>query len=148
MPEGVEERKPARMEGALQAYPGLAPFSSSLEGFGGNACCNCRNPRFDLDRYGRLVFPHAFGNSVTVVDNAGNTVLTFGAYGNFDSQYVNPDTEAGKAGKPTVAGPEFPLAWPIGAGITANAIYAIDLYNRRVLRADLTWKAEESCEVK
>jgi hypothetical protein len=39
------------------------------------------------------------------------------------------------------------MAWPIGAAITQTAIYTIDLYNRRVLRTDLTWQAEEICAV-
>jgi hypothetical protein len=134
--------------GALAAYPGISPFSGGGWGTGSGDCCVCRVPRFDVDRYGRLYFPNAVTNSVTVMDNAGNSVIEFGAYGNFDSQFVNPNTEAGKAGKPAVAGPEFPMAWPLGAAVTVGGIYVNDLYNRRVLRADLTWKAEESCEVK
>lgn len=47
--------------------------------------------------------------------------------------------------KPTVAGPEFPLAWPAGAGMSDQHIYVIDTYNKRVLRADKTWAAEETC---
>ena len=105
-------------------------------------------PRFDVDRYGRIAYTNAVTCSTVLIDNAGNKILDFGAYGNFDSQYVNPNTEAGKAGKPTVAGPEFPMAWPLGAAVTVGGIYVNDLYNRRVLRADLTWKAEETCEVK
>jgi hypothetical protein len=134
--------------GALAIYPGINPFSGGGWGTGSGDCCVCRVPRFDVDRYGRLAFPNAVTNSVTVVDNAGNTVLEFGSYGNFDSQFVNPHTDAGKAGKATIAGPELPMAWPIGAAITFNSIYVNDLYNRRILRADLTYKAEELCEVK
>lgn len=129
--------------GATAVYPGITPFSNS-----GASCCVCRQPRFDVDRFGRVIMPDAFGNSVSMVDNAGNRILAFGSYGNYDSQFVNPETEEGKTGKPTVAGPEFPLAWPIGAAITRNAIYTIDLYNRRVLRADLTWQLEETSDVK
>ena len=62
------------IEGGLAMYPGLAPFSSALYG-NGMASCSCRGPRFDLDRYGRLVLPNAFSNSVTVMDNAGNVIL-------------------------------------------------------------------------
>lgn len=134
--------------GATAVYAGTGPFSGGGWGTGSSDCCVCRVPRFDVDPYGRLVFPNAVANSITFMDNAGNVVLEFGAYGNFDSQYVNPNTDAGKAGKPTVAGPEFPLAWPLGAGITARSIYALDLYNRRIVRADLTWQAEETCEVR
>ena len=134
------------IEGSLAAYPGLAPFSR--QGWGGNTCCVCRTPRFDLDPYGRLILPNALTNSVSVLDNAGNLIVEFGKYGNFDSLYVNPNTEAGKAGKPTVAVPEMPLAWPTCAGFTEKALYALDTYNRRALRIDPVWKAEETCEVK
>ena len=50
--------------------------------------------------------------------------------------------------KPTVAGPEIPLAWATGAGFTEDSIYVSDTYARRVVRADKTWKAEVACEVK
>jgi hypothetical protein len=147
MPEGTDTRKPARLEGALQAYPGLAPFSSSMEAFGNNSCCNCRNPRFDLDRYGRIVMPNAITNSARLVDNAGNVILEFGKYGNFDSLYVNPNLPEGKDGKPTVALPEIPLAWPTGAGFGRDAVYVADSYLRRVVRVELTWKAEQAVEI-
>ncbi len=136
------------VEGALNVYTGLAPFSSSCEAFGNNTCCVCRVPRFDLDRYGRVAMPNAMTNSVLVFDNAGNLITEFGKYGNFDSQYVNPNTESGKQKKPTVAASEIPMAWPTGAGFTPGHIYVNDTYMRRVVRADLVWKAEQSCAVK
>jgi len=133
-------------EGATRVYEGIAPFSGNWAST--SDCCVCRVPRFDLDRYGRLYMPNAISNSVRLVDNSNNLILEFGKYGNFDSQLVNPNTEAGKAGKPTVATPEVPLAWPTGVGASDAHVYVNDSYNNRVLRADLTWKAEESCEVK
>ncbi|MCY3018077.1 MAG: hypothetical protein NTW87_03475 [Planctomycetota bacterium] len=132
------------IEGGLAMYPGVAPFSGA--GYGGNtSCCVCRVSRFDLDRYGRLALPNVVSTSVTVVDNAGNVICEFGKYGNFDSQYVPPDA---KDGKPVIGTPEIPMCWPTGAGFTEKAIYVCDTYNRRVVRADFTWKAEEGCEVK
>ena len=138
----------AEMEGAKQAYPGLAPFSSHAEAFGANTCCVCRVPRFDLDRYNRLILPNAMTNSVLLYDNAGNLILEFGKYGNFDSLYLNPNIEAGKQKVPTLAVPEIPLAWPTCAGFSAKALYVLDTYNRRVLRIETTFKAEELCEAK
>ncbi|HEY3322323.1 MAG TPA: hypothetical protein VGP72_17810 [Planctomycetota bacterium] len=133
------------VEGALCTYAGLSPLSHpSL----GTTCCVCRIPRFDVDRYGRLAIPNATGCYVSLVDNAGNEVLAFGKYGNFESQYINPNTEAGKQGKASVAVPPIPLAWPSGAGLTEGHIYVLDVYNRRVVRTDLTWQAEEICDVK
>jgi hypothetical protein len=148
-PEGGSVAGPAEMmlgekaEGALAVYPGLSPFSHpSL----GKTCCVCRIPRFDVDRYGRLAIPNATGNSVRLVDNAGNEILALGQYGNSDSHYVNPNIPEGKAAKPTVATPAIPLAWPDGAGLTDDHVYVLDVYTRRVVRADLTWKAEETVE--
>ncbi|MCY3024421.1 MAG: hypothetical protein NTW87_36060, partial [Planctomycetota bacterium] len=150
-PEGGCVQGPADMmigksvEGALAVYPGLSPFSHpSL----GTTCCVCRIPRFDVDRFGRLAIPNATGGFVLFLDNAGNEIATFGKYGSFDSQYVNPNTKGGKDGKPSVAVPEIPLAWPDGAGISDKHIYVLDVYGRRVVRTDLTWEAEETCGVK
>ncbi|HOX07674.1 MAG TPA: hypothetical protein PK280_14840 [Planctomycetota bacterium] len=148
MPGNDGAAQSATIEGVKQAYPGLAPFSSAAEAFGGNSCCVCRVPRFDLDPYGRLILPNAMTNSALLYDNAGNVILEFGRYGNFDSLYVNPNTETGKAKKPTVAGPEIPLGWPTCAGFSEKAFYVLDTYNRRAVRVDPTWKTEETCEVK
>ncbi|HUT35475.1 MAG TPA: hypothetical protein VNE39_18450 [Planctomycetota bacterium] len=136
----------AFIEGAVAAYPGYGPFSHSS--WGNNLCCTCRTPRFDLDRYGRLYLPNAITNSVRIVDNAGNQILEFGRYGNFDSLYVNPNLPEGKAGKPTVVIPDIPLGWPTGAGVSRDAIYVCDTYSRRGVRVEYTFAAEETCAVK
>jgi hypothetical protein len=127
------------VDGALASYPGLSPFSHPHLG---TTCCVCRVPRFGVDRYGRLTIPNATANHVQIVDNAGNAILTFGRYGNFDSQYVNAPNR-----RPTVATPDIPLAWPNSAAMTDEAVYVLDVYNRRVVRADLTWKAEETVDL-
>jgi len=145
MPGKEGATRTTKMEGVKQVYHGLAPFSASWEGFGGNTCCVCRVPRFDLDRYGRLILPNAITNSVLLYDNAGNVILEFGKYGNFDSLYVNPNLKTGKAGKPTVAGPALPMAWPTCAGFTEKALYVLDTYNRRVVRVERTWAVEATC---
>jgi hypothetical protein len=131
------------LTGALHVYPGLAPFSRS--GLGGNTCCVCRTPRFDLDRYGRLALPNAVTNSVWVYDNAGNLITEIGRYGNFDSQYVPADSQDGK---PLVPVPAIPLTWPTGAGFGQDRLYVNDTYSRRVVRADLTFAVEATCPVK
>jgi hypothetical protein len=132
---------------AAAIYPGSAPYSG--KGYGGGPCaCVCRGPRFDVDRHGRVIFPNSVSNSVAVVDNAGNKIIEFGAYGNFDSQYVNPHTKAGKSGKPTLAGPVIPLAWPVGTAATERSIYVCDLYNFRVVRLDKTWAAKATCSIR
>jgi hypothetical protein len=129
------------LEGALAMYPGVAPFSGA--GYGGNtSCCVCRVGRFDLDRYGRLALPNAVSTSVSIVDNAGNVICEIGRYGNFDSQFVPQDSGHGK---PLIATPAIPLAWPTGAGFSEKAVYICDTYNRRVVRADFTYQAEALC---
>jgi hypothetical protein len=141
----LETNKPGvTIEGGLAIYPGVAPFSGG--GYGGNSsCCVCRVSRFDLDSYGRLALPNVVSCSVRILDNSGNLICEFGKYGNFDSQYVPEDS---KDQKPIVSTPEIPLAWPTGAGFTEKAVYVCDTYNRRVVRADFTWSAEASCDVK
>ena len=157
IPDGVSQRPKASRftmankvvaEGAIAAYGGLGPMSGGGFG-GGGSCCVCRVPRFDVDPYGRLTIPNAVTNSVRIVDNAGNLIAEFGAYGNFDSQYVNSLLQKeGEQPKPTVAEPAIPLAWPNGAVWTAGHVYVNDIYNRRIVRVDQTWALEATCNVK
>ena len=143
-PGALATKGKAVIQGALAAYPGIAPFSGG--GYGGNTSgCVCRVPRFDLDRYGRLVFPNAVASAVTLMDGAGNVILEFGAYGNFDSQFVPPDANDAR---PLVAVPEIPLGWPTGAAITERYIYVCDTYNRRIVRVDLGYATEATGDVR
>jgi hypothetical protein len=105
-------------------------------------------PRFDVDRYGRLAMPSAFAANVLLYDNSGNRIAEIGSYGNFDSQYVNPNNEAGKQQKAAVTQPEIPLAWPSGVGFSEGHLYLNDTYNRRVVRVDIASAAEATCDVK
>jgi DNA-binding beta-propeller fold protein YncE len=129
------------LEGALKAYPLLAPFS--YEG------CACQTPRFEVDDFGRLYIPNAYTCSVRVVDNEGNEITRFGSYGNFDDG-VRAEAAAGQKTDSAAAPvkPAIPLAYPVSAKASFKHIYVADSANRRVVRVDPTWKAEESCEVK
>ncbi|MGQ9662819.1 MAG: hypothetical protein ACUVWX_10870 [Kiritimatiellia bacterium] len=133
----------AFVEGATAVYPGYAPFSHA--NWGGNSCCVCRAPRFDLDRYGRLYIPNAIVNSVRIVDNTGNLICEFGQYGNFDSQYV-PAERSG--GLPLIPKPAIPLTWPTGAGVSEKAVYVLDTYSRRLVRCIIAAKVEQLCDVR
>ncbi|PCJ58327.1 MAG: hypothetical protein COA79_13805 [Planctomycetota bacterium] len=124
------------IKGLLNCYTGLGPFSSAREAFGKNTCCVCRVPRFDVDRYGRVIMPNAMTNSVLIYDNSGNLIKEFGKYGNFDSQFSN---ELG----PKIKTPEIPLAWPTGAAVTEDNIYINDTYTRRAVRVDKVFDLEE-----
>jgi len=116
-------------EGGLRAYPILAPYSNQ---------CACQTPRFDVDDYGRLIIPNALTCSVQVVDNEGNFITRFGSFGNADS--------AGPGSK--IASPAIPLAYPVSAKASFKHIYVADSANRRVVRVDPVYAAEEVCEVK
>jgi hypothetical protein len=119
------------IEGAVSAYPGLAPFS----GFDRSDGCVCQTPRFDVDDYGRIYVPNALTCSVSILDDAGNEVARFGGYGNRDS--AGPKSALPK--------PALPLAYPVAVQVSFKHIYVADSANRRVVRADLTWKAEAAC---
>ena len=95
-------------------------------------------PRFDLDRYGRIIFTNAVTNSVAIIDNAGNLIVNFGTYGNFDSQYA-----AGKTPASTI-----PLAWPTGAGFGKDYLYVNDTYNRRVVQVRPTYVLDAVAMIK
>jgi hypothetical protein len=135
----------AVVEGALAAYPGLGPLSGSGFGMSGSIDCVCRVPRFDVDRFGRLVIPNAISNSVRIVDNAGNLVTEFGKYGNFDSRYVPAGSPGGA---PLIDRPDIPLAWPTGAGLSEKHLYVCDTYSRRLVRLKLTAAVQETCPIK
>jgi DNA-binding beta-propeller fold protein YncE len=136
--------------GAKQVYTGIGPFSGTY-GTGrpstGKGWCDCRSARFDLDMYDRLYLPNAADNSVRIYDNAGNVVLDFGGYANYDSQHVPAGAKNGAA-KPAVPTAYVPLGWPIGTGVSEEHIYVCDQLNRCVVRADKTYAASETTEIK
>ncbi|MBN1422189.1 MAG: hypothetical protein JXP34_25670 [Planctomycetes bacterium] len=120
------------VRGAIAVYPGLGPQTT-----GG---CVCKEARFDMDPWGRLVIPNAVDYRVRMIDNAGNEILRFGSYGNADSR--GPGS--------AVPDPEIPLGWPICASagrIEKGWIYVADALNRRVVRVDLRFATEESCPI-
>lgn len=120
-------------EGAVRAYPGMAPFS----GFDRSDGCVCQSPRFDVDDYGRLYLPNALTCSVSVLDDSGNEIARFGGYANRDSE--------GPKGK--IAKPELPLGYPVAVGVSRRHVYIADSANRRVLRVDPVYSAEKVCGI-
>jgi hypothetical protein len=121
-------------DGVLCVYDGLAPFSS----WRCDGSCICCKPRFDLDEFGRLVIPNAITYSVAVVDNAGNPILRFGHYGNYDAQ--GPGSLEPK--------PDIPLGWPLGAGVCGDRVYIGDVLNHRIVRVDLSYGAQATAAIK
>lgn len=106
------------------------PFGSFADG------CTCRNPRFEVDAYGRLYIPCPPANRVAVVDNAGNSLVDLGKYGNTDSR-------GGLAGPGlTSAEPAVPLAWPTSVAVSEDYIYIGDGINARILRLKMDYALE------
>ena len=89
-------------------------------------------PRFDVDDFGRLYIPNGITYEVSVRDNAGNEIVRFGGYGNFDCQ--GPASQEPQ--------PAIPLGWPVTAGASDRFIYVGDCLNHRVVRVDKTFAAE------
>lgn len=94
--------------------------------------CLCESPRFDVDGFGRSFYPDALRFRVGVLDTAGNTICTFGSYGNQDSYGTNSPV-------PT---PEIPLAWVQAVAVSDEAAYVGDRLNKRVVRVKLGYTTE------
>jgi hypothetical protein len=121
--------------------------------------CNCENPTFDVDEFGRVFFPDLPLFRVRVIDTAGNAITHFGAYGNPencgpDSPVLDPKTghlRARSADDPRdlkspFSEPEIALAHPVSVGVTDEHAYIGDATNRRLLRVELVYAAEEWCK--
>jgi hypothetical protein len=102
--------------------------------------CNCENTRFDVDEFGRVWYPDLGRFRVVVLDTGGNEIAHFGGYGNAES--CGPESK-----DKSLADPDLAFAWLIGVGATDKYAYMGDSINRRMLRAKLTYAAEESCPV-
>ena len=120
-------------EGVRNVYPGLAPFSQ----WRCAGACVCTKPRFDVDEFGRLAMPNAITFSVRLVDNAGNQILEFGHYGNYDAQGPG-------SAEPN---PAIPLGWPTNVAVVGDHLYVADVLNHRIVRADLTYALTAACPV-
>lgn len=83
-------------------------------------------PRFGVDGYGRLYLPNTMTQTVTVIDNNGSEILSFGTYGNMDSR-------GGLRGD-LVPTSDIPLAYPMSADASDNYIYVADLVNQRLVQ--------------
>jgi hypothetical protein len=115
--------------GALKVYnTPISPFGGAFHSAvvvpSSRWACVCRHPRFDVDAFGRIIAPHTVVGRVTIADNSGNEILSFGDYGNADSR--GPSS--------LIPGPAVPLIWPVGAAASDNYVYVTDLVNGRLVR--------------
>jgi hypothetical protein len=99
-----------------------------------------RTPRFGVDGWGRIYYPTSLLPRVSVIDNEGNTVLSFGTYGNRDSM-------GGLKGD-LVPTRGVPLAWPNSVDATDDYIYVSDIVNIRLLRLAKKFAAAETVGIK
>ncbi len=90
---------------------------------------------FGVDGYGRICYPTAISQNVTLIDNEGNEILRFGTYGNADSK-------GGLSGE-LVPTADIPLAYGHTVDISDDFIYVGDLNNNRVLRVAMRHSREE-----
>ena len=150
---GGEYIRYVKVTGAEWIHPGM-----SHVGFFG---CNCENVTFEVDEFGRVFFPDPAQFRVCVIDTAGNALTKFGGYGDAncmgpESSVVDPKTNRVRARRPDdpkdlkspFAEPEIAFSWLVGVGVTDRYAYLGDSLNQRLLRARLTYAAEETCEVK
>jgi len=100
--------------------------------------CNCENIRFEVDPFGRVWYPDLGRYRVGVLDTAGNEIVAIGGYGNADSR--GPESK-----DPKLADPDIAFSWPHAVGVTGKYVYVGDAGNRRLLRARITYAAEETC---
>ncbi len=122
------------MENGIAVYPELGSVGGKFGDF-----CMCRQPMFDVDRWGRLFLPNAITCSVRIVDNAGNLIQQFGHYGNIDSRGPGEDS--------MIKTPDVPLGWPQAVGASYKAVYVSDVLNRRIVRMKTVYAAEETVDV-
>jgi hypothetical protein len=141
--------RPAKVTGAEWVHPGL--------GHVGICGCNCENMSFDVDEFGRAFFPDQLLFQVRVADTGGNAITHFGGFGSADNRGPESPVFDEKTGRPRaakpgekspLAQPDIAFAWLLGVGVTDRYAYMSDSINRRVLRAKLTYAAEETCEIK
>ncbi len=99
-----------------------------------------RTPRFGVDGWGRIYYPTSLAPRVSVMDNEGNQVLSFGTYGNRDS--------TGGLDGDLVATKGVPMAWPNSVDASDDWIYVSDMVNIRLMRLAKTFATEETAAVR
>jgi hypothetical protein len=99
-----------------------------------------RTPRFGVDGWGRVYYPTSLLPRVSVIDNEGNPVLSFGTYGNRDS--------TGGLKGDLVPTKGVPMAWPNSVDATDDWIYVSDIVDIRLMRLAKTFAAAKTVGIK
>ncbi|HOX06098.1 MAG TPA: SMP-30/gluconolactonase/LRE family protein [Planctomycetota bacterium] len=107
--------------------------------YGAFASAN-RTPRFGVDGHGRIYYPACLLSQVSVIDNEGNPLLSFGTYGNRDSLGGLPGD--------LVPTKDIPMAWPNSVDADDDFICVSDILNIRLMRLAKTFAAAETVGIK
>lgn len=94
--------------------------------------CSCHHVRYDMDYFARHWIPANYLNSVLVLDSNGNLIARLGCYGNVDDS--ESDVKEGRDG--------LRFAWMKAVAVSDTSLYVADRPNRRILRAELSYRAE------
>ena len=125
-PEAISKlRTNGELPGTLWAYP-LAGQT--------DIGCSCGSLRPDMDRWGRIWVTANQLFSIVVLDANGNRMARIGRYGNVDD--TETDLKENKDG--------IRLVWPRMVATSDTALYVSDFGNLRVLKAALSYAAEET----
>jgi hypothetical protein len=151
--QGAYLRTGLKITGAEWIHPGIGHI--------GFYRCNCENITFDVDEFGRVFFPDGPQFRVCVIDTNGNSLTSFGDYGDAncmgpDSPVIDPKTRLlrprlssdPKDLKSPFAQPEIAFSWLLGVGVTDDYAYMGDSLNQRLLRARMTYAADETCTIR
>jgi len=111
----------------LWDYPGVSVVVAH------DNSCTCPTGRFDLDDFGRAFVPQVHRYSVEVLDPNGNEVLRIGRYG----------TMANQGAKSPYPEPDIGLTYPNTCAVSDAAVYITDPGNVRIVKAVLSYEAEE-----
>ncbi len=109
----------------LWAYTGLNGQASNS--------CTCHHLRYDVDFYARHWLPANYLYSVMVIDANANVIARLGRYGNVDD--TEEDLKEGRDG--------LRFVWPRAVAVSDKALYVLDHNARRILKAALSYAAEE-----
>jgi hypothetical protein len=126
-PVGSEEGGSGKPKDALWTFDGTTTS-------GAGSTCTCHAGRFDLDGFARAFVPSMHLYSIVVLDANGNRIARLGRYGNADC----------RGGESPVPEPDIGLCWVRAVAASDRALYALDSGNQRVLKAALTYQAEET----
>jgi len=124
--------KRIHVSGAEWVHSGASP-AASWRTKGTVDICLCESARFDVDGFGRSFYPDAMRFRVGICDTRGNSLGTFGAYGNADA---------------TCEEGAVPLLWPYGVAVGDRCIFVADRLNRRVVRVRIAYDADKMVEMK